>query len=99
MRNGLLVLCLIILAVAVGMPLLHELIGAVGGVIIAPLAVAGSLLLAGFIVMLVFTGVGVIGLAVLGLVGVILLTLAIPLFFPLFIVIIPIALLLKLLSR
>ena len=63
------------------------------------LAVIGSLLLAGFIILIVFTSVGIIGLGVLGLVGVILLTPVIPLLFPLFIVIIPIALLLKLVSR
>jgi hypothetical protein len=99
MRNGLIILCLIILAVAVGVPLLHELIGVVGGLVIAPLAVAGSLLLAGFIILLVFTGVGIIGLGVLGLMGVILLAPVIPLLFPLLIVIIPVALLLKLLTR
>ena len=96
MRNGLIFLCILILAVAVGMPILHGVFGLLGGLIIAPMAVLGSLLLVCFILFLVFSGIGVIGAAVLGLVGVVLLALVIPLMFPLLIVIIPITLLLKL---
>ncbi|MBN1779611.1 hypothetical protein JW948_00660 [bacterium] len=99
MKNGLLVLCLIIVAAAIGMPLLEGLIGAVVGIAIAPVAAIGGLLLAGFIVLIVFSSLGVVGLAVMGVVGAVLLAVAVPLLFPLFIVIIPVALLLKLASK
>ena len=96
MRNGLILLGFLILAVAVGMPLLHGVLGLLGGLIIAPLAVIGSLLLAGFILFLVFSGVGVIGLAVLGLVGGILLVVLLPLLLPVLIFVLPVVLLVKL---
>ncbi len=96
MRNGLILLGFLILAVAVGMPLLHGVLGLLGGLIIAPLAVIGSLLLAGFILFLVFSGVGVIGLAVLGLVGGILFVVLLPLLLPVLIFVLPVVLLVKL---
>jgi hypothetical protein len=96
MRNGLVFLCLVILAVAVGMPLLHGIIGLIGGILIAPLAVAGALLLVGFILFLVFSGVGVLGLGVLALAGVVLLAVLLPLLLPLLLIILPVALLIKL---
>jgi len=96
MRNGLIFLCLVILAVAVGMPLLHGVLGLLGGILIAPLAVLGSLLLAGFILFLVFSGVGVLGLGVLALVGAVLAVVLLPLLLPLLIFVLPIVLLVKL---
>jgi hypothetical protein len=96
MRNGLILLCLLIIAFAAGAPLLHGILGLLGGLIIAPIAVIGALLLVGFILLLVFSGVGIIGAGVLGLVGLILFVVLIPLLLPVLILALPIVLLVKL---
>lgn len=52
----------------------------------------------GFILTVVFSGVGLLVAGIIGLVGVILLAVALPFLAPLFIVIIPVVLLLKLVT-
>jgi hypothetical protein len=96
MRNGLIVLCLVVLAFTVGMPLLHGVLGLIGGLVIAPFAVVGALLLAGFILFLVFSGVGALGLVLLAVAGVVVLAVLLPLLLPLLIIALPIILLVKL---
>jgi hypothetical protein len=96
MRNGSILFCILLIAFAAGAPLLHGILGLLGGLIIAPIAVVGALLLVGFILLLVFSGVGIIGAGVLGLVGLVLLVALLPLALPLLIIGLPILLLVKL---
>jgi hypothetical protein len=99
MVTSILGLCIIILLVALGISLfVPGLIGTFSGIVVSVLAAAGALFLAGFIIVVVFSGVGLLVAGIIGLVGVILLALALPILAPLFIVIVPIVILLKLLK-
>lgn len=97
MIKSLVTLCVGIVFVALGLSLFFPgLIGAFGGITVGILSTIGALLLVGFILTVVFSGVGLLVAGTIGLVGVILLAIALPFLAPLFIVIIPVVLLLKL---
>ena len=90
-------LCIGIILVALGLSLIFPgLIGTFSGITVGILATIGALLLVGFIHIIVFSGVGLLIAGIIGLVGVILLAAALPFLAPLFIVIVPVVLLIKL---
>jgi hypothetical protein len=99
MRNGLLVLCLIFLAAIAITHVLPGLFGILGSLILAPFAVVGALILVAVILLLVFSGIGAVGAGVLGLAGLILLAVFLPILIPLLIFIAPVVILLKLIRK
>ena len=90
-------LCFGIILVALGLSLLFPgLISTFSGITIRVLGSIGAFLLVGFILFVVFSWVGILLAGIIGLVGVILLSVALPFLAPVFIVIIPIVILMKL---
>jgi hypothetical protein len=75
--------------------LLPSFLGIVSATTLGIVGAIGGILLAIFIIAVVFLGVGILISAILGLVGVILLAIALPFLAPFLIVIIPIVLLIK----
>jgi hypothetical protein len=93
-------LCAGILLVALGLSLcILSPLGAVGGVTMGVLIAVGTALLVTGIVLLVVFGVGLLLFSILALVGVVLLAVALPFLAPFFIVLIPIAIIVKLVKR
>ena len=98
--KSLVLLSIGILLVALGCSIISlPLFGVAAGATLGILGGLGGILLAAFIIMVVFFGVGILIAAILGLVGVILLAVALPFLSPFLIVIIPIVILLKLAGR
>jgi hypothetical protein len=98
--KSLVLLSIGILLVALGCSIISPpLFGIATGATLGILGGLGGILLAAFIIMVVFFGVGILIAAILGLVGVILLAVALPFLSPFLIVIIPIVILLKLAGR
>jgi hypothetical protein len=99
MRNSVLVLCVFIVLAALLMPKILAIVGILGGAILGLVAALGVILVVVFIVALVLSSVGLLTAGVLGLIGVILLAIILPFLAPLLIVIIPVAILIKLIFR
>lgn len=99
MRKNIIILCLLIILVALFFPVIIDLIGALTGILLAFAITVGTLLFTGFILLVVFSGVGLLLAGVVGLVGLTLLAVALPFLAPLFIVLLPVIILLKLIAR
>lgn len=96
MKNNILLIAVLILLAALFLPFLIKVVGALVGLAFGVVTALGVLMLAGFILIVAFSGAGILSGAVLGLVGVILLALALPFLAPLFIVLLPVILLVRL---
>lgn len=99
LMRALIVLTICILLAALAMSYLPGMLGALGGLSLAALISVGVLLVVGFVLLLVFSGVGLLVAGIVGLVGVILLAVALPLLAPLLIVVVPLVILFKLFGR
>jgi hypothetical protein len=98
MKTQVILIAILVLLTALMMPFLLGIVGAIAGLAFAFMIAIGALLLVGFIVAVVLSGPALIVGAILGIVGVVLLALALPLLAPLFLVLLPIILLIKLIS-
>jgi hypothetical protein len=98
MKGQVILIAILVVLAALCMPMLLGIFGAVAGIVFGILVALGALFLVGFILTLVFSGVGILAGGVLGLVGVILLAVAFPILAPLFLVLLPIIILIKLVS-
>jgi hypothetical protein len=98
MKGQVILIAILVVLAALCMPMLLGIFGAVAGIVFGVLVALGALFLVGFILTLVFSGVGILAGGVLGLVGVILLAVAFPILAPVFLVLLPIIILIKLVS-
>jgi len=99
MKMSILILCGLLVLAAIFLPMILATVGIIGGVLLFVFAGLGGLLLVGFIIALVVAGARLLFLGVLGLIGVILLAIALPILAPLLLIIIPVAILIKLVFR
>ena len=99
MKKNILIIALLIIIAALLLPFIFKAVGALVGLAFGFAVVFGVLFFAGFILLIVFSGAGVLAAGVIGLVGVILLALALPILAPLFIVLLPIIILIWLITR
>lgn len=99
MKTNIVVIALLVLLAALAFPFLLHLVGALVGLAFGIAVALGVLLLVGFVLVAVFSGAGILTAGILGLVGVILLALALPVLAPLFLVLLPVILILWLISR
>jgi hypothetical protein len=99
MKSSVLILCLFIILAALVMPKILAIVGILGGAILGLVAALGAILIVIFIIALILSSVGLLTAGILGLIGVILLAIVLPFLAPLLIVIIPIAILIKLIFR
>ena len=99
MARTVLVLCALIILAAVFMPGMHGMFDFLGGVALGALGIIGGLLLAACIVILALAGTGLLAAGIIGLVGALLLAIVLPVIAPLLIVIIPVAILIRIIFR
>jgi hypothetical protein len=99
MKKNVLILILLVIIAALFLPKLLGIIGALTGLTIGLFAGIGGLLLTIFVLIAAFSGTGLLVFGILGLVGVILLAIALPLLAPFLFVIIPVIIIIKLLSH
>jgi hypothetical protein len=97
-KNDILTIAILVVLAAVLLPIMLKAIGAVVGLAFGFLIAVGVILLVGFILVLVFSGVGLLVPGILGLVGIILLAVALPILAPLFFVVLLVVILVKLIS-
>lgn len=90
---SIIVIVLFLLLAALIFPFLLHMIGAAVGLAFGAVITIGVLLLVGFVLVAALSGAGILCGGILGLVGLILLALALPVLAPLFIVLLPLILL------
>ncbi len=98
MKKDILTIAVLVILAALLLPVILKVVGAVVGLAFGAVVAIGALLFAGFIVVLVFSGVGLLIPVILGVVGVVLLAVALPVLAPLFFVVLLIVILVKLVS-
>ena len=87
MKNlQILLIAFLVIAAALFLPFLMKMVGAIVGMTLGIVITLGVLLFVGFVLIVAFSGAGILVGGILGLVGVILLALALPILAPLFIV-------------
>jgi hypothetical protein len=94
MKNSqILLIALLVFFAALLLPFLLHVVGAIVGITFGIVITLGIVLFIGFILVIAFSGAGILVGGILGVVGVVLLALALPILAPLFIVLLPLILL------
>ena len=99
MKTAILVLCGLLIVAAICLPMILAAVGVIGGILLFLFGGLGLLLFIGFIFAVIAAGARLLVFGIFGLIGVILLAIALPILAPLFIVLIPVIILIKLVSR
>jgi hypothetical protein len=93
MKTSIVGIALLFLLAALIFPFLLHVAGAIAGLAFGIAVTLGVLVFAGFVIVAVLSGAGILVGGILGIVGVALLFLGLPIFAPLFIVLLPVILL------
>ena len=99
MKSSIFFLCVLVILAALVLPKLLAVVGVIGGLFLGLIVALGIILLVVFILGLTVSGIGLLAAGVLGLIGVVLLAIVLPFLAPLFLVLIPIGIIIKLIFR
>ena len=98
MKTNIILISILVILAALLYPFILAALGEIAGVFFGGMVALGAILFVGFILTVVFLGTGLPVGAIFGLVGLIMLAVAFPILAPLFIVLLPIVILIKLVT-